>query len=370
MLKKLEAYFIALIKGKKSGFLASLAKSLLKLMSWIYQLVISSRNWAFDHGCFKQYHAPVPVVISVGNIVAGGTGKTPVTLMLAQEFYQDFHLAILSRGYRSKAEHLALPVVLSNGKGPMYPASYCGDEPYLLSQNLPKAHVIVGKNRHHSSKMAAKAGAQLIVLDDGMQHRCLARDYEVVVMDALDPFGQGHFLPRGFLRESKTSLARADLIILNHVNDKKRFDTIKEEVSQFTQAPLVGTRMEVSNLLDLQSQVIPYFEGMKVGIFCAIAHPEYFRQTVEKMGLEIVKMKFLSDHRAFSYQEVMQFCTDCFQLGAQWILCTEKDFVKLDKSSLNDLPIAWLKMHLVIVEGHTSWKKFTEKTKKNLLRRT
>lgn len=369
MKKKIEAYFVDLIQGKKKGFFAHLLKILLWLLSWIYQLAISFRNWAFDHGCFRQYYAPVPVVISIGNIVVGGTGKTPVTLMLAQEFYQDFIIAILSRGYRSQVEHLPLPITLSQGNGPLHPASFCGDEPYLLAQNLPKAHVFVGKNRHHSSNLAAKAGAQLILLDDGMQHRHLARDYEVVVMNALDPFGQGYFLPRGFLRESVSSLSRADLIILNHVNEKTQFESIKQEIQKFSQAPLIGTKIEPVDILNLKNVSQTNMSGKKVGVFCAIAHPEYFCKTLEKLGLQAVDHEYRQDHLAFSKEELKKFWARCQSKGADWIICTEKDFVKLHKSSLEDLPIAWVKMRLVIVEGEAHWKDFTEKTKQDIKRR-
>lgn len=369
ILKKLEIYFIELIQGKRKGFFAELSKIFLRLMSWFYQFFILCRNWAFDHGCFKQYYAPVPVVISIGNIVVGGTGKTPVTLMIAREFYNDFTIAILSRGYRSYAENLALPIVLSYGNGPVHPASFCGDEPYLLSQNLPKAHIFVGKNRHQSSNLAAKAGAQLILLDDGMQHRHLARDFEIVVMDARDPFGQGYFLPRGFLRESVTSLSRANLIVLNHVQDKEKFHAIKNEVSKFTEAPLIGTKMEVVEILDLQGRPITNLNEKKVGIFCAIAHPDYFHSTVKDLGPQIVDYEIKPDHLAFTAQELVQFCKRSKEKGADWILCTEKDVVKLDKFVLSELPIAWLKMGLTIVEGEVHWKKFMEKAKKSIRRK-
>lgn len=369
MLKKFEIYLKDLIRGKKRGFVPSLVKILLRGLSWLYRFAVSARNWAFDNGWFRQYTPPVPVVISIGNIVVGGTGKTPVTLMIAKEFYNDFIIAILSRGYRSQAEHLHSPIVLSSGNGPLHPAAYCGDEPYLLSQNLPKAHVFVGKNRHHSSKMAARAGAQLILLDDGMQHRHLARDYEVVVLDALDPFGQGYFLPRGFLREHISSLSRADLIILNHVYENERFNKLEKEIRKFSHAPLIGTKMEVVDVLDLKGHSVPALDGVKVGLFCAIAHPDNFYLTVSKLGAEVVEKEVISDHLSFTHEELVKLCERSKKLGAEWILCTEKDFVKLDKNALKDLPIAWLKMRLTIVEGESDWKNFTEQTKQDLRKR-
>ena len=240
MLKHIEIYYLDLVTGKRKGFLAWLLKILLLPISWIYQFFVACRNWAFDRGWVRRYTPPVPVVISIGNIVAGGTGKTPVTYLLAKEFYDEVPLAILARGYRSKAENLSAPIVLSRGQGPMHPASYCGDEPFMLAQNLPKSFVFVGKDRHKASNMAAKAGVKLILLDDGMQHRRLARDFEVVVMDALDPFGQGYFLPRGLLREGLKSLSRADLIVLNHVYDHSRFIALRQKIARYTTAPVRG----------------------------------------------------------------------------------------------------------------------------------
>src|ERR1700732_3058219 len=123
-----ETYFLELIKEKRKGVFARVLKFFLRVISWIFQFLVASRNWAFDNGWLRRYYPPVPLVISIGNIVSGGTGKTPATLMIAQEFYSDFLITILSRGYRSPAESLSAPIVLSKGEGPMHPAAYCGDE--------------------------------------------------------------------------------------------------------------------------------------------------------------------------------------------------------------------------------------------------
>src|SRR4051794_35358108 len=111
----LENYFLQVITGKRKGILSFCLRALLRVLSWPFRLLVSCRNWIFDKGWLSRYSPPVPVVISIGNIVVGGTGKTPVTLMVAKEFYEDFPIAILSRGYRSQAEALPIPVILSNG---------------------------------------------------------------------------------------------------------------------------------------------------------------------------------------------------------------------------------------------------------------
>lgn len=369
MQKRFENYFLNVIKGKQKGIFASFLKIILWVLSCVYGLIVAFRNWVFDRGWLRRYYPPVPVVMSIGNIVVGGTGKTPVTLMIAQEFYADFFIAILSRGYRSQAEKLSVPVVLSKGEGPMQSAFFCGDEPFLLAQNLPKAFVVVGKNRHKSSDMAAKAGAQLILLDDGMQHRRLARDFEIVVMDALDPFGQGYFLPRGLLREGISSLSRADLIILNHAFESDKFVSLKEQLSLYSKAPIVGTRMELAKIIQIDGEEIPSLQGKKVGLFCGIAHPEYFYQTVLQHGGEVVDTEFTGDHQGFDPSYLVEFGRRCKEKGAKFLLCTEKDRVKISDVREIDLPVAWLKMRLNLVEGHAEWRGFIDKVKTDLKKR-
>ena len=292
-------------------------------------------------------------------------GKTPVTLLIAQEFYQDFLIAVLSRGYRSQAEKLAVPVVLSKGDGPLQSASFCGDEPFLIAENLSKAFVIVGKG-HKASDMAARAGAQLILLDDGMQHRRLARDFEVVVMDTSDPFGQGYFLPRGLLREGASSLARADLIILNHASDQSKFMHVKGRLARYSKAPVVGTCMKVVSIKNFEDKPISDLKEKKVGIFCGIAHPEYFRQTVLEQGAQIVDSAFAADHQSLEPAVLSAFAQKCKEQGAEILLCTEKDKVKIEDVQGLALPIAWVKMSLSLVEGQDEWRAFMDKVKGDL----
>ena len=358
MKKKLELYVKDIIRGRKKGFLALLIKSILLPLSWLYGLVVHFRNRLYERGWMRRYVPPVPLVISVGNIVAGGTGKTPVTLMLAKAFYNQFTVAILSRGYRSKVEKLEEPVVLCEGAGPTLPASYCGDEPYLLAQRMPKSIVIVGGNRKMAAFFAAKAGAEVIILDDGMQHRRLVRDFDLVVVDVGDPFGQGYFLPRGFLREDKRSLTRADLIILNHIEDVDQFTAVKSQLSPYTHSPVVGTKGYVAAIRDLKGCQVVLPEEKNVGMFCAIAHPEYFRRTLEQEGFTVASECVLADHDTFPRQKLEQFAQMCAKKGMKWLICTEKDRVKLDENLNLPLPVIWVQFELRIVAGEEEWQNF------------
>src|SRR5205809_453379 len=136
----MEKYVQDVISGKKTGIVATCVKFILTLLSFFFRLGVRIRNKAFDSQLLAQYRPPVPLVISVGNIVVGGTGKTPAAIFIAEEFYSEFQVAVLSRGYRSIAEKQSFPIFLSHGECPLHHQTlYCGDEPYLIAKNLPKA---------------------------------------------------------------------------------------------------------------------------------------------------------------------------------------------------------------------------------------
>ncbi len=366
MQQSIEKKFQDIVSKKQKGWIACCLRLMLWIFSLPYRLYVNILNWMYNHNWLRRYCPPVPVVISVGNIVVGGTGKTPMTLKIAQEFYHDYVIAILSRGYRSPAEKLISPIMLSNRDGPMQSAAFCGDEPYLLSQRLPKAYVFVGKNRHKAADMAAREGVQLILLDDGMQHRRLARDFDVVVIDATDPFGQGHYLPRGFLREGCSGLSRASLLIINHVETRESFDKIKRQLMTYSSAPIIGTQVNVLGIKTLSDLPIESLEKMKIGIFCGIAHPDYFHRTVSSLGANIVHHAYVGDHKELTPQELVTFARECKELGAELILCTEKDKIKLSENIQLALPLAWLEIGIKIVEGEEQYQAFIDQIKARL----
>ena len=234
MQNKLEKAYRRLIFEESSGISCSLLKLLLTPFCWIYSLCISVRNLAYDLKILKPQKVNIPVVVSVGNIAVGGTGKTPFTILLAKEFVSSFSVALLSRGYKSQAEHLNTPLLLNFENRQHYSAKFCGDEPCLLAENLPKALIFVGKNRKKSAEIASKHGVELIILDDGMQHRQLSRDFDVIIIDANNPFEKGSLLPLGLLRESPKSLKRGDLIVLNNIQNTEQFQQISGQVLKYT----------------------------------------------------------------------------------------------------------------------------------------
>lgn len=354
-----EQFYLRIIKKEEKGYFAFAIRSILWLFSFPYRFYVGLRNLAYDKGFLSRYTPPIPLVISIGNIVAGGVGKTPVTMLLAEAFYNDFPLAILTRGYRSKAEKLSSPVVACRGFGPVHPASYSGDEPFLMAENFPKSFVIVGRDRREASSIAAKMGSKLVLLDDAMQHRRIQRDLEVVVLDKNEPWGFNHFLPRGLLREARSGLKRASIIIVNHHSPEENIETLKADIAQFSSAPVIGTKMAIQGIFDINDNPVE-IDSKKVALFCGIGHPEYFVSTVKNLNADIVKELFLGDHQTLSQEAYIKFSKEAEESGAEYLICTEKDKVKIVSIPPNTLPVLWVKVRLVVTYGKEDFDRFIQ----------
>lgn len=334
----IENYLLDVMRGKRRFFLL---EALLAFCSLFYQLAIKIRHIGYDRKIFPSSALNVPV-LSVGNVVAGGTGKTPIVAFFAEKLTPYCKVAILTRGVGSEVEKSKKICCLSNGEGPLFNSDYSGDEPYLLASKTDSA-IWVGIDRIKSGMAAIKEGAECLLLDDGMQHRRLHRDFEVVVIDAQDPFSNERFLPYGFLRDSLKRLKLATLVILTHCADEKVYRQAKRIVGQYTQAPIVATKVIVENK--------EKFAPQKVGVFCGIGNPLRFLQTVRDLNQEIVDTLILKDHAAANRQELESFANRCSEKGANLLLCTEKDAVKLLDPLLLSLKIVPVKMQIKILSG-------------------
>jgi len=350
----IEAYILDIIEGRRSP---PFVKALLSCLSRFYRFGVKWRHFAYDVGLFKSVAAASPVV-SVGNIVAGGTGKTPVVQMLAEALKGDQTLAIISRGFRSRAEEDDEGgFCVSRGQGPLLSPEICGDEPYCLAARLD-VFVWVGKDRVACAQEAVRHGANCLILDDGMQHRRLKRDFEIVVIDANDPFGKGNFLPRGLLRDLPERLKEVDLIVANHIEDELHYRDVQKVLAPFTSAPFVATKLYVTNPEECSRKT--------VGVFCGIGKPLYFLETVEELGNEVVHKQFLLDHVAPKKHDLEAFAKESLERGAEAVLCTEKDWVKLPKDLNSSLPIVPVKIRLEIVAGKEHWDATINKIKEKM----
>lgn len=328
----IQSYILDIIRGQKARpFDLFIKYGLLYPLSFLYGLIHEFRRFAYDHQWFKSFDSGI-YTISVGNIVAGGTGKTPYVVALAKQMIPNEKVVILLRGYKGSNEKTGKPLEVTEKSDP----HIVGDEAFMIKRQVKEARVIVSKNRLEGAKLAKQFGATRLLLDDGFQHRKIKRNEDIVILDANDPFGKNLFLPAGFLRESKKALRRATKIVING-QDESTVSTIKN----WTNAPCFYISYPISGFFDQNDQRIEVaLTGKKVALVSAIGNPKRFEDSIKAQGAIVVKSFHLQDHEAPSYERWALFSQEAKTLGASLLLCTEKDRVKI-KEPLN-LSLTWL----------------------------
>jgi tetraacyldisaccharide 4'-kinase len=332
----------ALVSGQRRGLWASLQRVGLCLASLPYGWAVRFRNWLYDWGRMRSHAVSVPV-ISVGNLTLGGTGKTPFVEYVAR-FYreQGFRVAILSRGYGNSAG--------------------CNDEAMVLEENLPDVPHLQGADRVTLANAAIEElESEVLVLDDGFQHRRLRRDLDVVLIDATNPWGHGHLFPRGLLREPRTSLRRADMVVLT------RSDQVPTEQRQGIRAcvdsisaaiPVAETTHQPIDLLnsDGSSLSLDLLKERPVAAFCGLGNPEAFRQTLLLLGADVCEFRTFPDHHPYSRSDVedlrnwaRRLAMDCL------VVTTQKDLVKLRLSKLDGRELFALRIRLQFRAGQEAF---------------
>ena len=336
-------YFFDIITERRAS--SALMRGTLTSLSYLFRAGVGLRHFAYAKEWISKTQLNVPV-ISVGNIVLGGTGKTPFVQMLTRALQDFYKTAILSRGFRSQIERSGKVLKISSQGQPLYPAEECGDEPFCLAQET-MADIWVGCDRVECGHRAIQDGAQCLILDDGMQHRQLARDIEIVVVDAKDPFSKGRFFPRGLLRDFPSRLKEAHLIVANHIADPAHFTSLQRELKKYTPAPLLGVHVEFTEKERIRHK--------RAGVYCGIGRPERFIDALRALEVDIVDTLVLLDHRKPEEGQLRRFVDVCQKKGADLILCTMKDYVKLPLKFCCALPLFPVKMKLQISSGKEHW---------------
>lgn len=330
-----------------------LLSNLLWPVSAGFGLGLYARMMAYNWQVLRQHRAEVPV-ISIGNVTVGGTGKTPVTIDLARRLTEMGHrVGVLSRGYKRLSKDPIL--VVSNGRGEIATCGEAGDEPYLIAKSVPQAVVIVGSKRVQTAPLAVKRyGCDVILLDDGFQHFPIARNSDVVLIDYNDDLSKDRLLPAGRLREPLSALARADWVIVTKVPPSPDLDklyAIRSLIAQYApRAHVSSCRMVPHMVQTLESPDvvldIASLKGTKVFAFSGIARPAAFNEQLTELGAQVVGTRSFGDHHWYTHDDMAELRFEFERAGADLIVTTEKDAVKVSPGMAKGLPVAVLKQGL------------------------
>jgi tetraacyldisaccharide 4'-kinase len=310
----------------------------LGLLEGPYTAAVGWRNARFDRGGAAIQHVKAPVV-SVGNLTLGGTGKTPTVEWLARWFAdRGVRVGLVSRGYGAKR-------------------GQANDEALELAQKLPGVPHLLDPDRVRGARQAVDAfGCQLVLLDDGFQHRRIARDLDIVLIDALEPFGFGHVFPRGTLREPLAGWARAHVLVLtrSELVDPCQRAAIRAQVERYApRAIWVEAAYAPHALRSAQGVERPLAElaGQRIAAFCGIGNPAGFRHAVERCGYQVAALREFADHFAYAPQDLDGLARWSDAQDVAGVLCTHKDLVKIGDRWSGGKPLWALSSRLEITAG-------------------
>ena len=366
-IERLEHYLVRIIqqpgadKNQPGPVRALLA--VLYGISCIFRFVVAVRYWFYDIGVLRRFPLGVQV-ISIGNVTAGGTGKTPVTEKFARELSAAGRkVAILSRGYRRKeapwwrrtfTQVIDPPLVVSDGRHVLLDAATGGDEPYMLASNLPGVCVLVDRNRVKAGRWAIRRlGCDTLILDDGFQYQRLKHSLEVVLVDKTNPFGNGHMLPRGVLREPASHISRADVIFLTK-SDGDTEEVVGNIRKYNDRAEIIECRHAPRILKDVWSREelpLDWLKGKTLATLSGIAVPQGFEDSLRKLGARVVWCERYADHHRYDSSEIIYALNRTADLGAEALITTEKDAVRFPRLETTPVPCYYLRVDIEMLKG-------------------
>ncbi len=338
-------------------------------VSSVYSAVVQIRLWLYATGLMRRYPLGCQV-ISIGNVTAGGTGKTPMVEKLARELAdQGRKVAILSRGYRKKEkgfwEKLAErtrgggkpppPRVVSDGRRLLLDSEMSGDEPYMLATNLPDVVVLVDKDRVKSGRYAIRRfGCDTLLLDDGFQYQKLMHRRDIVLVDRTNPFGNGRVLPRGILREPAENIARASFVCITKARGGDT-SALRARIRELNPtAGIMECNHDPTCLVDAftrERSGLDRLRGMKVYAVSGIAAPLSFENSLEKLGATLLERRHFADHHRFSQQETIDIVNRAQEIGADAVVTTEKDAVRMTRIDRRAVPVLFLRIEVKFLDG-------------------
>ncbi len=363
----MEQFAREVMSGRKCGLAARLLRAGLWSAQWPYRVGVACKNVAFDFGLREPFEVGVPV-ISVGNLTTGGTGKTPIVAFLANWFRDaGAKVGLLSRGYKSltqetnpKRERGSDQESDRESQGPSPSLTLrigeVNDEKLVLDQLCPGVPQWLNADRIDSAKRAVIDGCTLLILDDAFQHRRIHRDLDIVLIDATNPWGYGHCLPRGMLREPIANIERADLVIVTRT-DQVSAEELTAIRTMLVRHNQIGSLVEVSfrpsQLLNSagESKPLDDLSGQRAFGFCGIGNPASFAQTLRQLGSEVVGVVAFPDHHHFTSDDLARLGEQATSANADLLLTTHKDLVKIQDTQLYGRPLWAVQIGTEIVRG-------------------
>ena len=362
---KIQQYFLDILEDRRQERSARLLARFLGGLSLLYGVAVQTRHFLYRLGLSRRKTLGC-MIVSVGNLTVGGTGKTPVVEMFARALRDGGRrVAILSRGYKRKNAPLwdvllrragkYRPDIVSDGHKILMNSAASGDEPAMLAKNLPGVAVIVDKNRVKSGSYAIQTmGVDTLILDDGFQYLPLGRKVDVVLVDATNPFGNGRLLPRGILREPLKNLARADYIFITKTEGLDVGPLRKHLREWNVGAPILECRHEPKHLVDLVSSSVKplsFLQDKKVAVLTAIASPGGFEKALRSLGAQLAITIRYPDHHRFTEREINEVVQEMSRKKVEVIVTTEKDAVRFPSLERRNVPVYFLRVEIQLTEG-------------------
>jgi len=333
-------------------FHAPAAQPFLVLPGIAYRAAVDLRNALYDSGRLRAHRLPCSV-ISIGNLTVGGTGKSPLTSWVASMLHESgCRVGIVSRGYRRQGSRF--PLLVSDGRTILADARSAGDEPYLIARDNPAVPVAVGADRVQAARLLLRAAApEVIVLDDGFQHRRIARDINLLLVDGRDPWGNGRMLPRGPLREPVASIARADACILTR-SDGQSPTSVSEALKRYNPgAMLLHCRLEPRAFVKPDGESIgpASLKGFSAYAFSGIARPDRFEDDLQSLGIRLAGSRRFSDHHRYRRSDLDEVAREARRRGSDILVTTEKDLVRIVETPEGPPPLYALAIQITFPGG-------------------
>lgn len=369
--REFERFAIDVVYNRRRDKNAKRLAFFLRIFSFLFGWIVRLRYKAYENRFLRSQHIGC-VVIVVGNITVGGTGKTPVVEYLAKSLAKKGRVvAILSRGYKSKNDgvfkklfrwifHISQipPKIVTDGKSVLLDSEVAGDEPYLLAKNLQNIPILVDKDRVNAGQYAiSKFKSNALVLDDGYQYLQLSGSIYLVLVDAKNPFGNGALLPRGILREPLSHLRRANYIMLTKVDTvaPERIMALKRYIRKYNKTspifqcvhkPKYFQQVDGQNKLEMSD-----IKMCKIASLSAIASPDSFENFLKGMEADLVYYERYTDHHRFSTEDLNEFFENAEKIGAKYVITTEKDAVRIPSAFVPKIPFYFLRIEIDIIDG-------------------